>query len=154
MSATSAILLLSAAAIFAVAAFAAIHRRDAFGANLGILMGFSAVAESLVAFSASAATPGAAAQLQAYALVVEVLGVLLAGVGSSLAVVLWRRANSDHVFEVRVAAQAAPGERPEPPYAEEPLPGSDEGSNTSEPERAGDETAPAAGSDDGPGEAG
>ncbi len=154
MSGTSVILLLSAAAIFGVAVFAAIHRRDALGVSLGILIGFSAVAESLVAFSDSAATPGAAAQMQAYALVVEVLAVVVAGVGSSLAVVLWRRANSDGVFEVREAPSGSPAGAPESPRVENPAPGSDQDQNASEPEQADEELTPSDSSDRGKGEAG
>ncbi|MHB1639873.1 MAG: hypothetical protein ACYCUD_08555 [Candidatus Dormibacteria bacterium] len=107
MSGTSAALLVTAACLLGLATFALLHRQDAFGALIALLIGFNGVAAGLVGFAASAPTPAAAAQLQAYALLTEVLGVLCAGVGSALATVLRRRSGSD--LMMRPALVAAPG---------------------------------------------
>lgn len=106
MSGTSAALLVTAACLLGVATFTVLHRRDAFGAVAALLVGFSGVATGLVGFAAAAPSSAAAAQLQAYAVASEVLGVLCAGVGSALAMVLWRRSGSDLL--------TVPTPRPEP----------------------------------------
>ncbi|MHB1575330.1 MAG: hypothetical protein ACYCX9_02285 [Candidatus Dormibacteria bacterium] len=126
MSGTSAALLLTACCLLGLAMFTLLHRRDAFGAVAALLVGASGVATGLVGFSTSAPTPVGAAQLQAYALVTEVLGVLCAGVGSALAMVLWRRSRSD-LLEEPLARSGAGVDVPAP------------GSDRAELDAAGDE---------------
>ncbi len=84
-----------AACLLGVALFTLIHRRDAFGAILAGALGFAAVSTSLVGFAGVAPTRDGAAQLQAFAVVAEVVGVLTVAVGVSLAAVLRRRTGSD-----------------------------------------------------------
>ena len=107
MSGTAASLLVTSCGLLGLTTFILLHRRDAFGAVAGVLIGFSGLATALVGFAATAPTPAAAAHLQAYAVVVEVTGVLCAAVGSALAVVLWRRAQSDSLVGVPVAFESA-----------------------------------------------
>jgi uncharacterized membrane protein YccC len=117
VSGTAAALLVTASCLLGLATFTLLHRRDAFGAVAALLVGFSGVAAGLVGFAAAAPNPAAAAQLQAYAVVSEVLGVLCAGVGSALAAVLWRRSRSDLLTEPvaspganrALAVEATPG---------------------------------------------
>jgi len=94
MSQNSAVLLGLAACLVGVATFALVHRRDALGGLAAMVMLFTAAAVALVGFSASA-DPAGAAQLQAFAVLVELLALLFVGVGAALAVVLWRRTGAD-----------------------------------------------------------
>ncbi|HUY54758.1 MAG TPA: hypothetical protein VMV23_06335 [Candidatus Nanopelagicaceae bacterium] len=107
MTQTSAVLLGLAACLAGVAVFALIHRRDAMGALAALVLFFSAVVVALVGFSASA-RPAGAAQLQAFAILVELLGSLFVGVGIALTAVLWRRTGSDLLAEVLARAAAVP----------------------------------------------
>ena len=108
MTQDSATLLVLAACLLGVAVFALIHRRDAFGAVAAVIIGISATVTVLVAFSVSDRSLAGAAQLQAFAVLVEVIGVLCAAVGASLGVVLWRRTGADLVVEL-VAARPGAG---------------------------------------------
>jgi NADH:ubiquinone oxidoreductase subunit K len=99
----TATLLVLAACLLGVAVFALVHRRDAFGAVSAVIIGFSAAVTALVAFSVSDRSLAGAAQLQAFAVLMEVIGVLCAAVGTALGVVLWRRTGADLVVEVVAA---------------------------------------------------
>lgn len=113
MSQNSAVLLGLAACLAGAAVFALIHRRDAMGALAALVLFFSAVVVALVGFSASA-RPAGAAQLQAFAILVELLGSLFVGVGIALTAVLWRRTGSDLLAEVVARAASVPdGEDPD-----------------------------------------
>jgi NADH:ubiquinone oxidoreductase subunit K len=110
---TSATLLVAAACLFALGLFAVIHRRDAVGAVLALLLGFNAVACALVGFSGIAASSAEAAQLQSFALVVEVTGALWAAAGVSMAALLRRRTGGQDLLEiVMVGPQLTPGAEP------------------------------------------
>jgi NADH:ubiquinone oxidoreductase subunit K len=111
---TSATLLVAAACLFAVGLFALTHRRDAVGAVLALVLGFNAVACALVGFSGIAPQTAEAAQLQSFALVVEVTGALFAAAGVSMAALLRRRTGGPDLLELvtvgpRLAAGAEPG---------------------------------------------
>jgi NADH:ubiquinone oxidoreductase subunit K len=103
VSQDTATLLALAACLLGVALFALVHRRDAFGAVSAVIIGFSAAVTALVALSVSDRSLAGAAQLQAFAVLVEVIGALCAAVGASLGVVLWRRTGADLVVEAVVA---------------------------------------------------
>lgn len=124
MNETSATLLITAACLFAVGLFALIHRRDAVGAVLALVLGFNAVASALVGFSGLASRPTEAAQLQSFALVVEVTGALFAAAGISMAALLRRRTGGHDLLELvtvgpRMETGAEPGgDETEPPTAE------------------------------------
>lgn len=124
MNETSATLLIAAACLFAVGLFALIHRRDAVGAILALLLGFNAVASALVGFSGIAYRSTEAAQLQSFALVVEVTGALWAAAGVSMAALLRRRTGGQDLLELvtagpRLEAGAEPGgDETEPPTPE------------------------------------
>jgi NADH:ubiquinone oxidoreductase subunit K len=117
---TSVILLIAAACLFAVGLFALTHRRDAAGAVLALLLGFNAVAAALVGFSRLAPQSAEAAQLQSFALVVEVTGALFAAAGIAMAALLRRRTGGQDLLELvtvgaSVEAEVEPGgEEPEP----------------------------------------
>lgn len=124
MNETSATLLTAAACLFAVGLFALIHRRDAVGAVLALLLGFNAVASALVGFSGIAYRSAEAAQLQSFALVVEVTGALCAAAGVSMAALLRRRTGGQDLLELltlgpQLEAGAEPGgDETQPPPAE------------------------------------
>lgn len=125
MSGTAAILLVAAACLFGVGLFALLHRRDALGAVLAVVLGFDAVACALVGFARVSGTPAQAAQLQSSAVLVEITGALCAAAGISLAAVLRRRTGGSDLLELapvglRPAEGAEPGE-------EEPAGGADPG---------------------------
>ena len=119
MTQDTATLLVLAACLLGVAVFALIHRRDAFGAVAAVIIGISATVTVLVAFSVSDRSLAGAAQLQAFAVLVEVIGVLCAAVGASLGVVLWRRTGADLVVEL-VAARPGAGIAEESVAVDEP----------------------------------
>ncbi|MGA7086851.1 MAG: hypothetical protein WA695_05410 [Candidatus Dormiibacterota bacterium] len=100
MNQTSATLLVAAACLFGVGLFALIHRRDAMGAVLALLLGFNAVASALVGLSGLASRPTEAAQLQSFALVVEVMGALWAAAGISMAALLRRRTGGQDLLDL------------------------------------------------------
>jgi NADH:ubiquinone oxidoreductase subunit K len=121
---TSATLLIAAACLFAVGLFALTHRRDAAGAVLALLLGFNAVAAALVGFSELARQSAEAAQLQSFALVVEVIGALWAAAAVSMAALLRRRTGGQDLLELAtvgapLVAELEPGgEEAEPLPAE------------------------------------
>ena len=124
MNETSATLLIAAACLFAVGLFALTHRRDAAGAVLALLLGFNAVAAALVGFSALAPQSAEAAQLQAFALVVEVIGALWAAAGVAMAALLRRRTGGQDLLELvtveaALATEAEPGEEETEPLTVE-----------------------------------
>ncbi len=106
MSQNSGALLLLAACLLGVGVFAIVHRRDAFGALAGLAMVFSAVVVALVGFAA-AAGPAGAAQLQAFAVLVELTATLFIGAGAALAAVVWRRTGADLLSQLAVPAPPA-----------------------------------------------
>jgi NADH:ubiquinone oxidoreductase subunit K len=108
----TATLLVLAACLLGVAVFALVHRRDAFGAVCAVIIGFSAAVTALVAFSISERSLGGAAQLQAFAVLVELIGALCAAVGAALGLVLWRRTGADLVVEPVAARPARPVREP------------------------------------------
>jgi NADH:ubiquinone oxidoreductase subunit K len=113
VSETAATLLIAAACLFAVALFALTHRRDAAGAVLALLLGFNAVATALVGFSDLASQSAEAAQLQSFALVVEVVGALWAAAGVSMAALLRRRTGGQDLLELAtVEAPLVPDAEP------------------------------------------
>ena len=113
MSETSTTLLVSAACLFGVGLFAVTHRRDALGAVLAVVLGFDAVTCALVGFAGLSANRGEAAQLQSFAILVEVIGVLFAAAGVSMAALLRRRTGGPDLLEL-VGAGSQPGPGPEP----------------------------------------
>ncbi|MFZ0167841.1 MAG: hypothetical protein WAL64_00275 [Candidatus Dormiibacterota bacterium] len=121
MNQTSATLLVAAACLFGVGLFALIHRRDGVGAVLALLLGFNAVASALVGLSGLASRPTEAAQLQSFALVVEVMGALWAAAGISMAALLRRRTGGQDLLELvilgpRMETGTEPGgDEAEPP---------------------------------------
>lgn len=132
MTETSATLLVAAGCLFAVALFALNHRRDALGAILASVLGFDAVACALVGFAGLAGTRFEAAQLQVFALLVEVLGVLFAAAGISLAALLRRRTGGHDLLELALVSShlasttvLEAGPQPEPVLEE---PGAEESS--------------------------
>lgn len=125
MNETSATLLIAAACLFAVGLFALAHRRDAVGAVLALLLGFNAVACALVGFSGIAPQSAEAAQLQSFALVVEVTGALWAAAAVSMAALLRRRTGGQDLLELAttgpgVTAGAEPGGDETEPIPAEP----------------------------------
>jgi len=137
---TAATLLVGAVCLFAVGLFALNHRRDGLGAVLAVILGFDAVACALVGFAGLASTRTEAAQLQSFALLVEVLGALFAGAGISLAALLRRRTGGQDLLELALAdaPQASARELQsepelEPVLAEEPGVGEGAVDTTSEP---------------------
>jgi NADH:ubiquinone oxidoreductase subunit K len=121
---TAATLLIAAACLFAVGLFALTHRRDAAGAVLALLLGFNAVAAALVGFSKLAPQSAEAAQLQSFALAVEVIAALWAAAGVSMAALLRRRTGGQDLLELLTVeaplfAEVEPGgEEAEPLPAE------------------------------------
>ncbi|MGH7643486.1 MAG: CoA transferase [Candidatus Dormibacteria bacterium] len=113
MTGSGATLLVAAAGLFGIALFTLSHRRDALGATLAVVLGFDAVACALVGFAALAAQPAAAAQLQAFAIVVEVVGALFAAAGVSLSALLRRRTGGRDLLDLALAGAAASAS-PEP----------------------------------------
>ena len=125
MNETSATLLMAAACLFAVGLFALIHRRDAVGVVLALLLGFNAVASALVGLSGLAFRSGEAAQLQSFALVVEVTGALWAAAGISMAALLRRRTGGQDLLELvtvgpRLGTGSEPGGEEAEPLASGP----------------------------------
>ncbi|MGC1184218.1 MAG: hypothetical protein WBA31_03580, partial [Candidatus Dormiibacterota bacterium] len=128
---TAATLLVGAACLFAVGLFALNHRRDALGAVLAVILGFDAVACALVGFAGLASTRVEAAQLQSFALLVEILGALFAGAGIALAALLRRRTGGPDLLELALAESPQAPTReleaePEPEPAQLEEPGADE----------------------------
>jgi len=125
VSGTAAILLVAAACLFGVGLLALLHRRDALGAVLAVVLGFDAVACALVGLARVSTTPAQAAQLQSFAVLVEITGALCAAAGISMAAVLRRRTGGSDLLELtpvgpRPAGGVDPGE-------EEPAGGADPG---------------------------
>lgn len=113
MSQTSTTLLVAAACLFGLGLFALSHRRDALGATLAVVLGFDAVACALVGFAGLAPDRVEAAQLQSFAIVVEVLGALFAAAGVALAALLRRRTGGRDLLELALAGpRQAPGPEP------------------------------------------
>ncbi len=111
-------LLVAAAGLFGVAVFALTHRRDALGAIFAVVLGFDAVACALVGFAGAASTHLEAAQLQSFAILVEVVGALFTAAGVSMAALLRRRTGGRDLLEVAIAGPAPaqgsePGDDPE-----------------------------------------
>ncbi|HUY55633.1 MAG TPA: CoA transferase [Candidatus Nanopelagicaceae bacterium] len=100
MSGTPATLLVAATCLLGIALFALNHRRDAMGAVLAVVLGFDAVACALVGFAGLAAHQGAAAQLQSFAVLIEVVGALFAAAGVSMAALLRRRTGGKDLLEL------------------------------------------------------
>ncbi|MGH7639953.1 MAG: hypothetical protein ACREOL_03435 [Candidatus Dormibacteria bacterium] len=100
MSQIGATLLVSSTALFGLAVFAWLHRRDALGAALALALGFDAAAAALVGFAELVQTASRAAQLQAFAVVVELLGVLFVAGAAALAQLLRRRGHSGDLLEL------------------------------------------------------
>ena len=101
MNQTSATLLVAAACLFGVGLFALIHRRDAMGAVLGSLCSdLNAVAMHWSVYPDSPPRPTEAAQLQSFALVVEVMGALWAAAGISMAALLRRRTGGQDLLDL------------------------------------------------------
>ncbi|HUY56757.1 MAG TPA: hypothetical protein VMV12_02890 [Candidatus Micrarchaeaceae archaeon] len=117
MSGSPATLLVASACLFGLGVFALSHRRDAFGAGLAVVLGFDAVACALVGFAGLAPRPVEAAQLQSFAVLVEIIGALFAAAGVSLAALLRRRTGGSDLLELALAGpQSAPrSEREEEP---------------------------------------
>jgi NADH:ubiquinone oxidoreductase subunit K len=100
MTETAATLLVAAACLFGVGLFALIHRRDAMGAVLAVILGFDASACGLVGFAEVASSRAGSAQLQSFAFLIEVTSALFAAVGISLAAVLRRRTGGPDLLEL------------------------------------------------------
>jgi NADH:ubiquinone oxidoreductase subunit K len=128
MTETAATLLVAAACLFGVGLFALIHRRDAMGAVLAVILGFDACACGLVGFAGVASSRAGAAQLQAFALVVEVTGALFAAAGVSLAAVLRRRTGGADLLELALLA---------PPAGADDRPGQEDAATAREEAEAG-----------------
>lgn len=130
MSETSATLLVGAACLFCIGLFVLNHRRDALGAALAVVLGFDGAACALVGLAGASATRAQAAQLQSFALLVEVLGALFAGSAIALAALLRRRTGGSDLLELAVLGpQPAPGGEEEPEAEPEPVleePGAEE----------------------------
>jgi NADH:ubiquinone oxidoreductase subunit K len=129
---TASALLVTAAAMAALGVAALVHRRDSLGAFAGLALLLAAVTSALVGFASTAPTTAEAAQLQAAAVVVEVLSAVTLPAAVALALVLRRRTASD-LLEL-AAPRAADREPARPPIelleeaAEaEPLPEKAEG---------------------------
>jgi NADH:ubiquinone oxidoreductase subunit K len=145
MSGTPATLLVASACLLGTGLFALNHRRDALGAVLAVVLGVDAVACALVGFAGLAAHEAAAAQLQSFAVLVEVVGALFAAAGVSMAALLRRRTGGRDLLELALAgAQRAVGPQlggdTEEPIQEEP--GSEEpGPDVAEPDGSASEPA-------------
>ena len=122
MNGTAAALLVTAAAVAALGVAALVHRRDSLGAFAGLALLLAAVTSALVGFSATAPTAAAAAQLQAAAVVVEVLSAVTLPGAVAIALVLRRRTGSDLLElaapRTRDRGPAGPQIEPPPPAAE------------------------------------
>jgi NADH:ubiquinone oxidoreductase subunit K len=120
MNGTSAGLLVTAAAVAALGAAALVHRRDSLGAFAGVALLLAAVTSALVGFAATAPTTVAAAQLQAAAVVVEVLSAVTLPGAVAVALVLRRRTGSDllELAAPRTADQNPAGPQIELPAAD------------------------------------
>lgn len=105
MSQSAVTLLVAAAALFAVGLFALTHRRDALGATLAAVLGFDAVACALVGFADIASTRAEAAQLQSFAVLVQVVGALWVAAGVSMAALLRRRTGGSDLLELAAVAR-------------------------------------------------
>jgi len=126
MNQTGVTLLIAGACLFGVGLFALLYRRDALGAVLAVVLGFDAVACALVGFAGLAAHQGEAAQLQSFAILVEVIGALFAAAGVSMAALLRRRTGGRDLLELaRVGLQPVSGpelgDDPDDPIQEEPI---------------------------------
>lgn len=95
MNGGAAVLLVTAAGLGGVAAATVVHRRDALGAIGAVMMLLGAVSLALVGFATAAGRPSDSAQLQAFAMVVELVAVAAALAGVGAALVLRRRSGSD-----------------------------------------------------------
>ena len=136
MNGTAAALLVTAAAVAALGVAALVHRRDSLGAFTGVALLMAAVTAALVGFAATAPTTAGAAQLQAAAVVVEVLAAVTLPGAVAIAVVLRRRTGSDllELAPVRPVTQEPPGPQIEAPPADaEPAPPPEEPQDELEP---------------------
>ncbi|HVC40070.1 MAG TPA: hypothetical protein VNH20_08920 [Candidatus Dormibacteraeota bacterium] len=123
MSQSALTLLVTAACLLGGAIFALSQRRDAFGASLALVLGFDAVACALVGLSGLARTRVESAQLQAFAVVVLVMGALFAAAGISMATLLRRRTGGSDLLELAPAPAGPAGDllpRAGEPSAEDP----------------------------------
>lgn len=97
------VLLVTAAALAAVGTATVAHRRDQLGVASGSAVLVAALTVTLVGFSATVSTRSGAAQLQAFAVIVELLGALFVFALAALGIVLRRRTGSDLVVLARSA---------------------------------------------------
>jgi NADH:ubiquinone oxidoreductase subunit K len=116
---TAAALLVTAAAVAALGVAALVHRRDSLGAVAGLALLLAAVTSALVGFAATAPSVAAAAQLQAAAVVVELLSAVTLPGAVAIALVLRRRTGSDllELAAPRRADRELPSPQIEPPPA-------------------------------------
>lgn len=98
------VLLVTGAALAAVGAATVAHRRDQMGLASGSAVLVAAVTVALVGFSAAAPSRSGGAQLQAFAVIVELLGALMVFAMAALGVVLRRRTASDLVALAQTSA--------------------------------------------------
>ena len=133
MNGTAAGLLVTAAAVAALGVAALVHRRDSLGAFVGVALLLAAVTSALVGFAATAPTTAAAAQLQAAAVVVELLSAVTLPGAVAVGLVLRRRAGSDLL---ELAAPRPADQEPEGPQIELPTAPADPTPPTGEPEDA------------------
>ncbi|MGC8474227.1 MAG: hypothetical protein ACP5PW_07470 [Candidatus Dormibacteria bacterium] len=120
MNGTAAGLLVTSAAVAALGVAALVHRRDSLGAFAGVALLLAAVTSALVGFAATAPTTAAGAQLQAAAVVVELLSAVTLPGAVAVALVLRRRTGSDllELAAPRTAVQEPDGPRIELPMAD------------------------------------
>ena len=136
MNGTAAGLLVTAAAVAALGVAALVHRRDSLGAFVGVALLLAAVTSALVGFAATAPTTAAAAQLQAAAVVVELLSAVTLPGAVAVALVLRRRTGSDllELAAPRTADQEPEVAQVEPPTEDaDPAPPPDETEDALEP---------------------
>lgn len=105
---------MAAPGLLGLGAFAWGRRRDALGAGLALLLAFQGVVCALAGFASLAPSPGQAAQLQAYAVLVEVAAVLWLAASAALAAVLRRRQGGSDLLEMAVASPRAAAPLPHP----------------------------------------
>lgn len=98
MTQSAATLLVIAAGLLGVAVLALSYRRDALGAIVAGVLGFDAVISALLGFAGARATALEAAQLEAFAILVELLAAAAVAAAAAMAVVL-RRRSGDTVLE-------------------------------------------------------
>ena len=123
MNGSAAALLVTGAAVAALGVAALVHRRDSLGAFAGVALLLAAATSALVGFATTAPTTAGAAQLQAAAVVVELLSAVTLPGAVAIAVVLRRRTGSDllELAAARPAGQAPAGPQVEPPLADAEL---------------------------------